>query len=198
MLLLIWADEKYNTQKKNPQPKSIPASSRPKKIPFSQNFTPQKILRTPPPPIIKIWEWAPWLAGLQLVVLRLSTAISRDIMYNYSTRYYSLNTPLTLKQMGLFVTVYAKTCKNAVQTPLNKVCSLANAGKRTRYEHEYRQTHPWMQLCFFPNGPSLFLNAAHSLQTSLYKIMCNDHDVWQEQFSMIYLRYRIRKPVQIL
>ena len=52
MLLLIWADEKYNTQKnpcvvfatqKNPR-----VFHRPKKIPFGQNVRPKKILRTPP------------------------------------------------------------------------------------------------------------------------------------------------------
>ena len=42
MLLLIWADEKYNTQK-NPG-----VFHRPKKIPFGQNVRPKKILRTPP------------------------------------------------------------------------------------------------------------------------------------------------------
>ena len=42
MLLLIWADEKYNTQK-NPG-----VFHRPKHIPFGQNVRPQKILRTPP------------------------------------------------------------------------------------------------------------------------------------------------------
>ena len=42
MLFLIWADEKYSTQK-------IPVLfSRPKKIPFGQNVRPKKILRTPP------------------------------------------------------------------------------------------------------------------------------------------------------
>ena len=42
MILLIWADEKYNTQK-NPG-----VFHRPKKIPFGQNVRPKKILRTPP------------------------------------------------------------------------------------------------------------------------------------------------------
>ena len=49
MLLLIWADEKYNTQK-NPCvvfPTQKNPGVRPKKIP-----------RTPP--VIKIYEWGPW------------------------------------------------------------------------------------------------------------------------------------------
>ena len=52
MLLLIWADEKYNTQK-NPcvvfaTQKNPGVFHRPKKIPFGQNLRPKKILRTPP------------------------------------------------------------------------------------------------------------------------------------------------------
>ena len=42
MLLLIWADEKYNTQK------NLGVFHRPKKIPFGQNVRPKKILQTPP------------------------------------------------------------------------------------------------------------------------------------------------------
>ena len=52
MLLLIWTDEKYNTQK-NPcvvfaTQKNPGVFHRPKNIPFVQNVRPQKILRTPP------------------------------------------------------------------------------------------------------------------------------------------------------
>ena len=52
MLLLIWADEKYNNQK-NPCvvfaiQKNPGIFHRPKKIPFGQNVRPKKILRTPP------------------------------------------------------------------------------------------------------------------------------------------------------
>ena len=52
MLLLIWADEKYNNQK-NPSvvfaiQKNPGIFHRPKKIPFGQNVRPKKILRTPP------------------------------------------------------------------------------------------------------------------------------------------------------
>ena len=52
MLLLIWADEEYNTQK-NPcvvfaTQKNPGVFRRPKKIPFGQNLRPQKILQTPP------------------------------------------------------------------------------------------------------------------------------------------------------
>ena len=52
MLLLIWADEKYNTQK-NPcvvfaTQKNPGVFHRPKNIPFGQNVRPKKILRTPP------------------------------------------------------------------------------------------------------------------------------------------------------
>ena len=52
MLLLIWADEKYNNQK-NPcvvfaTQKNPGVFQRPKKIPFGQNVRPKKILRTPP------------------------------------------------------------------------------------------------------------------------------------------------------
>ena len=52
MLLLIWADEKYNTQK-NPcvvfaTQKNPGVFHRPKKIPFGQNVRPKKNLRTPP------------------------------------------------------------------------------------------------------------------------------------------------------
>ena len=54
MLLLIWADEKYNTQK-NPcvvfaTQKHPGVFHRPKKIPFGENVRPKKIVRTPPPP----------------------------------------------------------------------------------------------------------------------------------------------------
>ena len=59
MLLLIWADEKYNTPK-HPcvflQPKKIPTSSIDQKIPFGQNFRPKKSLGSPlhpPPPSVK-------------------------------------------------------------------------------------------------------------------------------------------------
>ena len=50
--MLIWADEKYNTQK-NPSvvfatQKNPGVFHRPKKISFGQNVRPQKILRTPP------------------------------------------------------------------------------------------------------------------------------------------------------
>ena len=52
MLFLIWADEKYNTQK---HPSVVFATQknpgvfhRPKKIPIGQNVRPKKILRTPP------------------------------------------------------------------------------------------------------------------------------------------------------
>ena len=52
MLFLIWADEKYNTQK-NPSvvfatQKNPGIFHRPQKIPFGQNVRPQKILWTPP------------------------------------------------------------------------------------------------------------------------------------------------------
>ena len=52
MLLLIWTDEKYNTQK-NPcvvfaTQKNPGVFHRPKKIPFGQNVRPKKILQTPP------------------------------------------------------------------------------------------------------------------------------------------------------
>ena len=52
MLLLIWADEKYNTQK-NPcvvfaTQKNPGVFHRPKKISFGQNVRPKKILWTPP------------------------------------------------------------------------------------------------------------------------------------------------------
>ena len=52
MLLLIWADEKYNAQK-NPcvffaTQKNPGVFHRPQKIPFGQNVRPKKILRTPP------------------------------------------------------------------------------------------------------------------------------------------------------
>ena len=52
MLLLIWADEKYNTQK-NPcvvfaTQKNPGVFYRPKKIPFGRNVRPKKIVRTPP------------------------------------------------------------------------------------------------------------------------------------------------------
>ena len=47
MLLLIWADEKYNT-KKNATQKNPGIFHRPKKIPFGQNVRPKKILRAPP------------------------------------------------------------------------------------------------------------------------------------------------------
>ena len=52
MLFLIWADEKYNTQKNRcvvfATQKNAGVFHRPKKIPFGQNVRPQKILRTPP------------------------------------------------------------------------------------------------------------------------------------------------------
>ena len=56
MLLLIWADEKYNTQK-NPcvvfaTQKNPGLFHRPKKIPFGQNVRPKKILLTPTPPAL--------------------------------------------------------------------------------------------------------------------------------------------------
>ena len=65
MLLLILADEKYNTQKIPvlfSRPKKILASFIDSiKIPFGQNVRPKKILGTPPrPPVIKICEWGPW------------------------------------------------------------------------------------------------------------------------------------------
>ena len=52
ILLLIWADEKYNTQK-NPcvvfaTQKNLGVFHRPKKIPLGQDVRPKKILRTPP------------------------------------------------------------------------------------------------------------------------------------------------------
>lgn len=52
MLLLIWADEKYNNQK-NPVLFSWPKKNsgifhRPKNILFGQNVRPKKILRNPP------------------------------------------------------------------------------------------------------------------------------------------------------
>ena len=62
MLLFIWADEKYNTQK-NPcvvfvTQKNPGVFQRPQKIPLGQNVRPNKILRAPP--VIKICEWGPW------------------------------------------------------------------------------------------------------------------------------------------
>ena len=42
MLLLIWADDKYNT------PKNLCVVFATQKIPFGQNVRPKKILRTPP------------------------------------------------------------------------------------------------------------------------------------------------------
>ena len=55
MLLSIWADEKYNTQK-NPcavfaTQKNLGVFHRPQKIPFGRNVR---------PPVIKICEWGPW------------------------------------------------------------------------------------------------------------------------------------------
>ena len=52
MLLLIWADEKYNTQKNAcvvfATPKNPSIFHRPQKLPFGQNVRPKKNLRTPP------------------------------------------------------------------------------------------------------------------------------------------------------
>ena len=52
MLLLIWADEKYNTQKKPcvvfETQKNPGVFHRPLKISFEQNLRPKKIFRTPP------------------------------------------------------------------------------------------------------------------------------------------------------
>ena len=69
MLLLIWADEKYNTQK-NPcvvfaTQKNPGVFHRPKKIPLGQNVRPKKILRTPPPPSLKYVSGAPRTAAFQ-------------------------------------------------------------------------------------------------------------------------------------
>ena len=52
MICLIWADEKYNTQK-NPcvvfaTQKNPGVFHRPQKIPFGQNVRPKKIRQTPP------------------------------------------------------------------------------------------------------------------------------------------------------
>ena len=68
MLLLIWADEKYNTQK-NPcvvfaTPKNPGVFHRPQKIPLGQNVRPKKILRTPPPPSLKYVSGVPGLQTL--------------------------------------------------------------------------------------------------------------------------------------
>ena len=73
MLLLIWADEKYNTPK-NPcvvfaNQTNPGVFHRPKKIHFGQNIRPKKILRTPTslkyvsgapglPGVFTVWEYA--------------------------------------------------------------------------------------------------------------------------------------------
>ena len=67
MLFLIWADEKYNTQK-NPcvvfaTQKNPGVFHRPKKIPSGKKCQPQK--NPSDPPIIKICEWGPWGPPLQ-------------------------------------------------------------------------------------------------------------------------------------
>ena len=55
MLFLIWADEKYNTQK---NPCVVLATQ---KNPFWPKCQTQKIPSDPPPPVIKICEWGPWV-----------------------------------------------------------------------------------------------------------------------------------------
>ena len=71
MLLLIWADEKYNTQK-NPcvvfaTQKNPGVFHRPKKIPFGQNVRPKKILRTPPS--LKYVSGAPGIKPFRMEVI---------------------------------------------------------------------------------------------------------------------------------
>ena len=45
---------------------------RPKKITFGQNFRPKKITRTPPPPVIKICEWGPWVSNSLVFWIRIN------------------------------------------------------------------------------------------------------------------------------
>ena len=71
MLLLIWADEEYNTQK-NPcvvfaTQKNPGVFHRPKKIPFGQNVRPKKILRIPPS--LKYVSGAPGAPVLQVLTV---------------------------------------------------------------------------------------------------------------------------------
>ena len=81
MLLLTWADEKYNTQK-NPCVVFVTQENpgifhRPKKIPFGQNVRPKKILRTPPS--LKFVSGAPgveWLLTSECVFNPLNPDIS--------------------------------------------------------------------------------------------------------------------------
>ena len=97
-----------------------------------------------------------------------------------------------------------------------------------RCEHECRRMHPRMQLRFFQTKRRrrkrrqthqgvntnaggctlecscvcskhtfvLFSNAVRSLQTQART--CHDHNIQQEQFSVIYCHYGIRKSVQML
>ena len=69
--MLIWADEKYNTQK-NPcvvfaTQKNPGVFHRPKKIPFGQNVRPKKSFGPPLPPSLKYVSGAPGLSKKSFV-----------------------------------------------------------------------------------------------------------------------------------
>ena len=76
---------------------------RPKKMPFGQNVRPRKILRTPPPPVIKICEWGPWAftvkvikSHVKLSVKSNATKIPREISYLTPYTYLTNILPYTL------------------------------------------------------------------------------------------------------